>query len=50
MSPFLSKGNKIMKTALSQETGTHPNKKPAITLKTPFQIMKNLHGAQNSSQ
>ncbi len=39
-----------MKTELSQEMEIHSNAKPAITLKTPFQIMKNLHGAQNSSQ
>ncbi len=39
-----------MKTGLSQETEIHSNAKPAITLKTPFQIMKNLHGAQKSSQ
>lgn len=50
MSPFLSKGNNAMKTKLSQEMEIHSNTKPAITLKTPFQIMKNLHGAQNSSQ
>ncbi len=39
-----------MKTELSQEMEIHPNTKPATTLKTPFQIMKNLRGAQNSSQ
>jgi hypothetical protein len=50
MSPFLSKGNKAIKINSRQQAQTHPNAKPAITLKTPFQIMKNLHGAQNSSQ
>ena len=50
MSPFLSKGNNAMKTGQSQDMEIHSNIKPAITLKTPFQIMKNLHGAQNSSQ
>jgi len=39
-----------MKTEPSQEMEIHSNTKQAITLKTPFQIMKNLHGAQNSSQ
>jgi len=50
MSPFLSKGKSIIKTNSRQQAQIHPYTKSAITLKTPFQIMKNLHGAQNSSQ
>lgn len=39
-----------MKTEPSQEMEIHSNTKQAITLKTPFQIIKNLHGAQKASR